>query len=189
MSGGQQQRVAIARALALSPTLILADEPTAHLDYLQVEGVLKVLRELASGNRVVVVATHDNRLLSLADEVVELVPDVGQSSAPPARMQLSAGEILFEQGSWGETIYVVESGEVEIVGQKTDGSEEAVAVVTPGHYFGEIGPLFRIPRSATARARTDATIVGYNSHDFRKLTKSGGMAKETGVDDLFRAVP
>ena len=49
MSGGQQQRVAIARALALSPTLILADEPTAHLDYLQVEGVLKVLRELASG--------------------------------------------------------------------------------------------------------------------------------------------
>jgi putative ABC transport system ATP-binding protein len=188
MSGGQQQRVAIARALALSPTLILADEPTAHLDYLQVEGVLTVLRELASGNRVVVVATHDNRLLSVADEVVELVPDVGHSSAPPARLQLSAGEILFEQGSWGETIYVVESGEVEIVGQKTDGSEEAVAVVTPGHYFGEMGPLFRIPRSATARARADATVVGYNSHDFRKLTKSGGMATETRIDDLFRAV-
>jgi putative ABC transport system ATP-binding protein len=103
-------------------------------------------------------------------------------------LQLSAGEILFEQGSWGETIYVVESGEVEIVAQKSDGSEEAVAVVTPGHYFGEMGPLFRIPRSATARARADATVVGYNSHDFRKLTKSGGMATETRIDDLSRAV-
>jgi putative ABC transport system ATP-binding protein len=188
LSGGQQQRVAIARALALSPTLILADEPTAHLDYLQVEGVLKVLRELASGDRVVVVATHDNRLLPLADQVVELVPDVGHSSAPPSREQLSAGEVLFEQGSWGETIYVVESGEVEIVAQKSDGSEETVSVVTPGHYFGEMGPLFRIPRSATARARTDATVVGYNSHDFRKLTTSGRMARETSVRDVFGAV-
>ena len=187
LSGGQQQRVAIARALALSPTLILADEPTAHLDYLQVEGVLKVLRELAGGDRVVVVATHDNRLLSLADQVVELVPDVGHSSAPPAWVQLSAGEILFEQGSWGETIFVVESGEVEIVAQMSDGSEEAISVVTPGHYFGEMGPLFQIPRSATARARTDATVVGYNSHDFRKLTTSGRMAGETSVDHV-RAV-
>jgi putative ABC transport system ATP-binding protein len=188
MSGGEQQRVAIARALALSPTLILADEPTAHLDYLQVEGVLKVLRELASGDRVVVVATHDNRLLSLADQVVELVPDIGHSSVPPARVHLSAGEIVFEQGSWGETIYVVESGEVEIVAQKSDGSEEAISVVTPGHYFGEMGPLFRIPRSATARARTAATVVGYNSYDFRKLTRSGRMAGETNVDDMSRAV-
>jgi putative ABC transport system ATP-binding protein len=185
LSGGQQQRVAIARALALSPTLILADEPTAHLDYLQVEGVLKVLRELASGDRVVVVATHDNRLLPLADQVVELVPDVGHSSAPPSRVRLSAGEVLFEQGSWGETIFVVESGEVEIVAQKSDGSEEAVSVVTPGHYFGEMGPLFRIPRSATARARTDATVVGYNSHDFRKLTTAGRMAGETSDQGVF----
>jgi putative ABC transport system ATP-binding protein len=72
LSGGQQQRVAIARALAHDPPLLLADEPTAHLDHIQVKGVLRLLRELAEPGRVVVVATHDERLLPLADRVVHL---------------------------------------------------------------------------------------------------------------------
>ena len=74
MSGGQQQRVAIARALALDPPVILADEPTAHLDYIQVESVLTTLRDLADADRTVVIATHDERLLPLADRIVELSP-------------------------------------------------------------------------------------------------------------------
>ena len=71
MSGGQQQRVAIARAIAMSPKLVLADEPTASLDYVQVDGVLRHLRDLAAPGRTVVIATHDERLLPLADRVVE----------------------------------------------------------------------------------------------------------------------
>ena len=70
LSGGQQQRVAVARAIALNPPLILADEPTAHLDYLQVEEMLRLIRDLATGDRMVVVATHDPRLLPLADRVI-----------------------------------------------------------------------------------------------------------------------
>ena len=82
LSGGEQQRVAIARALALDPPLLLADEPTAHLDHVQVDGVLRLLREIADAGRMVVVATHDDRLVPIADRVVEL--GAGDGAAPAA---------------------------------------------------------------------------------------------------------
>ena len=63
LSGGQQQRVAIARALAHNPPVVLADEPTAHLDYLQVDGVIRLLRTLADSGRLIVIANHDDRLV------------------------------------------------------------------------------------------------------------------------------
>jgi putative ABC transport system ATP-binding protein len=166
MSGGQQQRVSLARALAHDPPLIIADEPTASLDYVQVEGVLRLLRELAAPGRVVVVATHDDRLLPLADEVIEMVPKF-RDEAEPLQVELAAGDELFEQGSRGTRIYVIESGEIEIIRIAADLGEDRLAMLGPGDHFGEMGPLFGLPRSASARAATDTVVMSYTVEQFR----------------------
>ena len=62
----------------------------------------------------------------------------------------------------------VAEGELEIVRELAGGGEELVTVAVPGEYFGEIGPLFHLPRSATVRARTDATVIGYTVLAFRE---------------------
>ena len=168
LSGGQQQRVAIARAIALDPPLILADEPTAHLDYLQVEEILRLIRELAAGERMVVVATHDARLLPLADRVIEMVPANALVNRAPETIQLQAGTVMYEQGALADLIYVVSEGEVEMLAPRTGGGHDVLRVAKAGDYFGEIGPLFGLPRSATVRARTDAAVIGYSVPAFRQ---------------------
>jgi putative ABC transport system ATP-binding protein len=169
LSGGQQQRVAIARALALDPPLVLADEPTAHLDYIQVESVLRLIRSLTDGGRVVLVSTHDERMLPLADQVIEMRPDATPpTTAPTAPVTLAAGSMLFRQGEPSDRIYVVESGQVDIIRDTPDG-EVRLTTLGPGEQFGEMGPLFGLPRSASARARTDAALIGYTPAAFRDL--------------------
>ncbi|TDU79868.1 ABC transporter ATP-binding protein [Streptomyces sp. KS 21] len=73
LSGGQQQRVAVARALANEPALIIADEPTGQLDSETGRSIMQLLRAVVRSEGVtVLVATHDQNLIELADRVVEL---------------------------------------------------------------------------------------------------------------------
>lgn len=72
LSGGQQQRVSIARSLVKKPSLILADEPTAALDYATSIGVLKVIEKIVSGGTTMVMVTHNEEITKMADRVVRL---------------------------------------------------------------------------------------------------------------------
>ena len=73
LSTGEQQRVAVARALANAPDVLLADEPTAHVDPETREVVLtRLFREAATGKTVILVATHDHILLPRFDKIVHL---------------------------------------------------------------------------------------------------------------------
>jgi putative ABC transport system ATP-binding protein len=74
LSGGQQQRVAIARALVNEAPVLLCDEPTASLDGHTGRGILSTLRELAhDAGRAVVIVTHDERVLAIADRLVHVI--------------------------------------------------------------------------------------------------------------------
>jgi lipoprotein-releasing system ATP-binding protein len=74
MSGGQQQRVAVARALAMSPSLVLADEPTGNLDTKSAQTVFNLLREVnRSHDTTVLIVTHNHALAAQCDRIIELV--------------------------------------------------------------------------------------------------------------------
>lgn len=73
LSGGQKQRVAIARALVAQPKLMLADEPTAALDSQTGRDVVTIVQRLAKEQDcAVLLVTHDNRILDMADRIVQM---------------------------------------------------------------------------------------------------------------------
>jgi putative ABC transport system ATP-binding protein len=169
LSGGQQQRVAIARALVHDPPLLLADEPTAHLDHIQVEGILQLLRQLAVPGRLVLVSTHDDRVTRLADRVIELAPRGQEAMATePVTIELPAGEILFRQGDYGDLVYMIEAGKIELYRVREDGSEEPIVTMRRGQYFGEIAPLLSMPRTSSARAVGQTRVTGYPLNQFSR---------------------
>lgn len=65
LSGGERQRVALARALIGDPSLLVLDEPTAHLDDAHAKSIVALLASLANDGRALLVATHDPRLASV----------------------------------------------------------------------------------------------------------------------------
>jgi putative ABC transport system ATP-binding protein len=73
LSGGQKQRIAIARALVNHPPLVLADEPTAALDKQSGRDVVEIMQRLAKEQgTAILLVTHDNRILDIADRIVEM---------------------------------------------------------------------------------------------------------------------
>jgi putative ABC transport system ATP-binding protein len=71
LSGGQKQRVAIARALVSHPRVVLADEPTAALDSKSGRDVVNLMQKLAKEQGcTILMVTHDNRILDVADRII-----------------------------------------------------------------------------------------------------------------------
>ena len=84
LSGGQQQRVAIARALALSPDILCFDEPTSALDPELTGEVLRVIRELKTTDRTMIVVTHEmNFARGVADKVIFMADGVIEEYGTP----------------------------------------------------------------------------------------------------------
>jgi ABC-type lipoprotein export system ATPase subunit len=115
-------------------------------------------------------------VFQVADAVVELVPHRAEADRVPVAVELAAGEVLFRQGDPSDVVYVVESGEVELYRELADGGEEQLAIIRGGGYFGELGPMMNLPRSASARALTSASLTSYSLQLFRSRTPGGSPA-------------
>jgi putative ABC transport system ATP-binding protein len=94
LSGGQRQRVAVARALVTRPQIVLADEPTANLDSQTGNNILELMKQMnKEQGTTFIFSTHDPKVLSHADSVVELADGkvLGRISAADATAKATAG--------------------------------------------------------------------------------------------------
>lgn len=200
LSGGQRQRVAIARALVHEPNLILADEPTAALDKQSGRDVVNLLRKFAKEKlATILIVTHDNRILDVADRIVNMVDgrivsDVVVSEAAAIcdflrRIPLFSGltsnkltevadKMSSEQFKPGDVILRQgESGDrfylvrrgEAEVTVEQNGEVRRLAALDEGKYFGERALLTGEPRNATVRAITEVETCSLGKDDFRQV--------------------
>ena len=86
--------------------------------------------------------------------------------------EFKAGQIIFHMGAMGDTFYVIESGEVEVLAPDMRGQPRGVINrLGPGDFFGEIALLRAIPRTATIRAITPARLLAISREDFESVVQ------------------
>ena len=129
LSGGQRQRVAIARALVSEPAMLLADEPTASLDKQSGRDVVERMKTLAKEKgTTILLVTHDNRILDIADRIVHL--EDGKLStfteaviADNRRMMQTLADNRSKQPMHEIVDQLDEAGFKEMLGEITDDSQ------------------------------------------------------------------
>ncbi|HEY6010744.1 MAG TPA: cyclic nucleotide-binding domain-containing protein [Nitrospirota bacterium] len=87
-----------------------------------------------------------------------------------SRMEAFAkGDMLFTEGAPGDQCFVITNGEVRISKFIPNIGEEALAILKPGDYFGEMALIDTFPRSANAIANTDVALLAINKADLNKI--------------------
>jgi putative ABC transport system ATP-binding protein len=211
LSGGQKQRVAIARGVIHQPQLILADEPTAALDAESGREVVTMFQEMACEHGcTILIVTHDNRILDVADRIVSMVDGNIRSSVlvrwnstlctilkefaifrdlTPNAISEVADMMELRKFKAGEVI--VQQGEIGeeffVLGKgivDVDVNGEQVNRLEEGGFFGEISLVQDQPRNATVRAKTDAACFVLSKDEFRKVMDSS----QTFEEELRKAI-
>ena len=216
LSGGQKQRVAIARALAHQPRIVLADEPTAALDEQSGREVVTLFQELAREEGcTILMVTHDNRILDVADRIVNMVDGriksdvLVQESAiiceflqqcpmfsrlTPRTLTEVADRMSAEQHAAGTRI-IRQGGPGDkfylIRGGSVDilvadaRGEHVVAHLEPGDYFGEAALLTGQPRNASVVASEDLLLYALSAADFQRVLEGSSTFEEELRKALF----
>lgn len=203
LSGGQKQRVAIARALSNRPKLILADEPTAALDKNAGRDVVTLLQKLSREEGCTsLIVTHDNRILDVADRIVNMVDGriisnvlveesvvvceflskcAVFSQLPLSTLSNVAGKMTREYHPAGTKI-VRQGDEGDKFYLLRKGKADVVVAagqtsrvvdtVSEGQFFGEAALLTGAPRNATVVATEDVETYALGKEDFQAVIEA-----------------
>ncbi len=217
LSGGQRQRVAIARALANRPRLVLADEPTAALDEKSGRDVVTLLQQLAREQRSTsLIVTHDNRILDVADRIVNMVDGriksnvlVKESVArceflrkltpfaqlTPATLANVADKMAKERHPAGtELVRQGEPGDKFYMVRRGEvdifkeeaGGRRLLRTMGVGEFFGERALLTGEPRSATCVARTNVELYSLGKAEFQAALDASASFKQELYNIYFQ---
>jgi putative ABC transport system ATP-binding protein len=212
LSGGQKQRVAIARGIIHQPRLILADEPTAALDAESGREVVTIFQEMARNQGcTIVIVTHDNRILDVADRIVSMVDGyirsdvlvkrnatmcrilnefaIFRSLTPPAISEVADKMDLRKYSAGEEIIRQGDTGQDFFVIGKGEVDIEIdgkwVNTLGKGAFFGEVSLIKQQPRNATVRAKTDVACFILTKEEFQSVIDSSTSFEQALRRALF----
>jgi putative ABC transport system ATP-binding protein len=210
LSGGQKQRVAIARGLVHQPKLVLADEPTAALDEHSGRMVVELLQKMATEQKsTILIVTHDNRILDVADRIVTLVDGRIRSDAlmkeAAILTQMIAKCKVFQKITPRTLTRIADEMTIELVPANTriiqenepgdrfflirkgavsvrrGSPEEEIASLQTGDFFGEAALITGQPRNASVYATEDSLLCSLSAASFKSA-----MAESASHDDEIR---
>ncbi len=213
LSGGQKQRVAIARGLVHSPKLVLADEPTAALDEQSGRTVVELLQRMATENQTtILIVTHDNRILDVADRIITLVDGQIRSDALVKEAgiitQMLAKCSIFERVTPRTLTRIADEMTVECVPPgvqiirendpgdrffliregtvvvKRGSPEVEVVTLQSGDFFGETALLTGQPRNASVYTVEETLICSLSKASFQSAI-SESASLETEVREAY----
>jgi len=216
LSGGQKQRVAIARGLVHKPKLILADEPTAALDEKSGREVVTLFQELARDEGcTIIMVTHDNRILDVADRIVNMVDghiksDVAVQETSviceflkdfplfadltPNTLAEIADQMVVHQADAGDQVlrqgdpgdlFYLIRSGAVDVLVDEKGQEKKVAELRQGQYFGEAALITDEPRNASIIANEDSVFYALGKDDFRAVLEQSATFEQELRQALF----
>lgn len=102
--------------------------------------------------------------------------------------RFSAGEVVFEEGDLGDSLFVIVSGQVEVVRRQPSGDVHPLITLSAPEFFGEMGLIDKDYRSATVRAKTDADLLQLTAQDLRAFRQSHGDGFTFVVVNIARSL-
>jgi putative ABC transport system ATP-binding protein len=197
LSGGQKQRVAIARALVRQPKIVLADEPTAALDKTSGREVVDLLHNLAKQQGcAILLVTHDNRILDVADRILTLedgrISSFASGIGANTEQLLAAFARMHQKGDLGQHLQDIPTAEfVRVLGEVTQEFERLLRTMDTANEAATSTLLDQVLDAAALRVRTllnaDRTTVYVVDHHRGELRSK--VAHHAGDQPLDIRLP